>query len=71
MAGSIVASFIAMLGKVGDHAPHGGPIVIPVVDNRLMYALAIVVGSIVTALLINLLKKTTEKAVAETPGATS
>ena len=26
-----------MLGKVGDHAPHGGPIVLPVVDNRLIY----------------------------------
>jgi PTS system fructose-specific IIC component len=68
MAGSIVASFIAMLGGVGDHAPHGGPIVIPVVDHRGAYVLAIVVGSAVTALVINVLKKTTDKAVAETAG---
>ncbi len=68
MVGSIVAAFIAMLGGVGDHAPHGGPIVLPVVDHRWAYVLAIVVGSVVTALVINLLKKTTDKAVAETAG---
>lgn len=69
MAGSIVAAFIAMLGGVGDHAPHGGPIVLPVVDHRWAYVLAIATGSVVTALLINLLKKTTDKAVADTAGA--
>jgi fructose-specific phosphotransferase system IIC component len=56
MIGSMVASTIAMLGNVGDHAPHGGPIVIPVVDNRLMYVVAILCGMAVTAVLINALK---------------
>ncbi|HWY21486.1 MAG TPA: PTS fructose transporter subunit IIC [Candidatus Acidoferrum sp.] len=56
MLGSAVAAVIAMLGKVGDHAPHGGPIVIPVVDHRLAYILAILTGTIVTAVSINLLK---------------
>jgi fructose-specific phosphotransferase system IIC component len=60
MVGSMVASAIAMLGGVGDHAPHGGPIVLPVVDNRLIYVLAIVAGTVVTALVMNLVKKTTE-----------
>jgi fructose-specific phosphotransferase system IIC component len=60
MVGSMVASAIAMLGGVGDHAPHGGPIVLPVVDNRLVYVLAIVAGTLVTALAINLVKKTTD-----------
>ena len=32
-----------------------------------MYVIAIVAGSTVTALVINLLKKTTERPVAETP----
>src|ERR1019366_5883528 len=32
MLGSMVAATIAMLGGVGNHAPHGGPIVLPVVD---------------------------------------
>lgn len=56
MAGSMVASVIAMLGGVGDQAPHGGPIVLPVVQQRLMYVVAIVCGTLVTAGLINLLK---------------
>ncbi len=56
MIGSMVAAVIAMLGNVGDHAPHGGPIVLPVVDGKLMYIIAIIAGTLVTALLINLLK---------------
>lgn len=61
MFGSMVASTIAMLGGVGDHAPHGGPIVLPVVDGRLMYVIAIVIGSLTTAVAINSVKKFTEK----------
>src|SRR5277367_3672252 len=61
MFGSMVAATIAMLGGVGDHAPHGGPIVLPVVDHRLMYVVAIITGAIVTAITINLVKKFTEK----------
>jgi fructose-specific phosphotransferase system IIC component len=61
MLGSIVAAVVAMLGGVGDHAPHGGPIVLPVVDHRLVYVAAIVAGSLVTALAINTVKRLTEK----------
>lgn len=57
MLGSAVGSVIAMLGGVGDHAPHGGPIVLPVVDNRLAYVAAIVAGSVTVALAINAWKK--------------
>ena len=66
--GSVVAATIAMLGRVGDHAPHGGPIVLPVVDNRLMYVIAIVAGTIVTALAINFVKAATEKPAAVPEG---
>lgn len=59
--GSVVAAAIAMLGRVGDHAPHGGPIVLPVVDNRLVYVLAIAAGAVVTALTVNVVKRLTEK----------
>jgi fructose PTS system EIIBC or EIIC component len=62
MIGSMVASTLAMLGGVGDHAPHGGPIVLPVIDQRLMYVVAIVAGTIVTAAVVTLVKRTTEKA---------
>jgi fructose PTS system EIIBC or EIIC component len=61
MIGSMVAATIAMVGGVGNHAPHGGPIVLPVIDHRLMYIVAIVVGALVTALCINTLKRFTEK----------
>ena len=61
MLGSMVAASVAMLGGVGDHAPHGGPIVMPVVDGRIMFGIAIVVGTIVTALAITTLKSLTRK----------
>jgi len=61
MLGSMVAAVIAMIGGVGDHAPHGGPIVLPVVDNRIAYVFAIVVGTLVTALAIILLKTVTQR----------
>ena len=57
----MVASVLAMMGHVGDHAPHGGPIVLPVVDQRLAYVLAIVVGTIVTAVSINVVKSLSRK----------
>jgi fructose-specific phosphotransferase system IIC component len=61
MLGSMVASTVAMLGGVGDHAPHGGPIVLPVVDRRLWYIAAIAAGSAVTALAINAVKRVSER----------
>jgi fructose PTS system EIIBC or EIIC component len=57
MVGSAIGSVIAMIGGVGDHAPHGGPIVLPVVDNRFVYLAAIITGSLVVAFGINALKK--------------
>jgi fructose-specific phosphotransferase system IIC component len=65
MFGSMVAASIAMLGGVGDHAPHGGPIVLPVIDHRLTYVVAIIAGAIVTAVTINLVKTLTEKPAVE------
>jgi PTS system fructose-specific IIC component len=56
MIGSAVASVIAMVGRVGDHAPHGGPIVLFAVDHRWPYVLAIAAGTLVTTFLIVLLK---------------
>ena len=56
VTGSSLAAVIAMLGGVGDHAPHGGPIVLPVVDHRLAFCGAILVGMVVTALAINFVK---------------
>lgn len=59
--GSMTAAVIAMLGSVGNHAPHGGPIVLPVIDNPIMYVVAILAGTVVTAVAINLLKSIAHK----------
>ena len=61
MAGSSVGSVIAMLGKVGDHAPHGGPIVLPVVESRLMYVVAILAGTLVVSALMTLIRARSKK----------
>ncbi|SFE50987.1 PTS system, fructose-specific IIC component [Bacillus sp. OV194] len=59
MAGSMVASTIAMLGHVGNNVPHGGPIVavLGAISHPLMYFIGIIAGVAVTAFLVNTLKK--------------
>jgi len=65
MAGSSVGAVVAMLGRVGDHAPHGGPIVLPVVDHRLMFVAAILAGTLTVAGLMSLLKRRSTPAPSE------
>ncbi|MBZ2175068.1 PTS fructose transporter subunit IIC [Schnuerera sp. xch1] len=57
VVGSSVGAAVAAIGKVGDHAPHGGPIVLPVIDNKLMFIVAVLIGIAVTVLMVNYLKK--------------
>lgn len=57
MVGSSIGAAVAAIGKVGNHAPHGGPIVLPVVDNKIMFIVAVLIGIAVTALMVNALKK--------------
>ncbi|MBT2574327.1 PTS sugar transporter subunit IIA [Bacillus sp. ISL-51] len=59
MAGSMTGSVIAMTGHVGDRVAHGGPIVavLGAVDHVLMFFIAVIAGSLVTALFVNVLKK--------------
>lgn len=59
MAGSMTGAVIAMIGNVGDRVAHGGPIVavLGAVDNVFMFFVAIIAGSIVTAVIVNVLKK--------------
>lgn len=65
MAGSSVGAVVAMLGRVGDHAPHGGLIVLPVVDNRLMFVAAILAGTLTVAGLMSLFKRRAKPAPSE------
>ncbi|MED1864057.1 fructose-specific PTS transporter subunit EIIC [Fictibacillus nanhaiensis] len=56
--GSAVAGALSMVFGIGLPAPHGGAFVIPIVNgNPLLYVLAILIGSIVTAFIAGILKK--------------
>lgn len=56
--GSAIGNVIAFLFGVLNHAPWGGFIVLPVIEGRIGYITGIVVGSFVTAIMVNILKKT-------------
>lgn len=61
MVGSAVAGALSMMFHIGLRAPHGGVFVIPLVDGQwLLYLLAVVIGSIITAILLGILKKPVE-----------
>lgn len=64
VAGSVVGSVIAMIGNVGDKVAHGGPIVavLGAVDHVVMFFIAAIVGVLVTAFMVNFLKKDVESA---------
>jgi len=56
--GSAVAGALSMMFGIGLPAPHGGAFVIPIVNgNPLLYVAAILIGSVVTAIMAGLLKK--------------
>ncbi|WML40186.1 fructose-specific PTS transporter subunit EIIC [Neobacillus sp. OS1-2] len=58
MVGSAIAGALSMAFGIGLRAPHGGIFVVPLVEGgALLYALAILIGSVVSALLIGFLKK--------------
>ncbi len=57
MVGAVAGNIIPFLMGVLNHAPWGGLIVLPVVEGRLGYILGIITGSLVTALMVNFLKK--------------
>ncbi|OIK09570.1 PTS fructose transporter subunit IIA [Bacillus sp. MUM 116] len=58
MAGSAVAGALSMAFGIGLRAPHGGIFVVPLVEGgALQYALAILIGAVVTAVLLGILKK--------------
>ena len=57
IAGSAVAGALSMAFGCTLMAPHGGIFVFPVVGNALLYLVALIVGTVVSALLLGLLKK--------------
>lgn len=57
VVGSAVAGALSAVFKCTLMAPHGGIFVFPVVGNAVMYLVSLVVGSIISALLLGVLKK--------------
>ncbi|CAM3201723.1 PTS fructose transporter subunit EIIC [Streptobacillus felis] len=57
MVGGAAASVTSLLLNATNNAAWGGLIVLPVVTNRIGYIIAIIVGSVVTAVMVSLLKK--------------
>ena len=57
VAGSAVAGALSMAFGCTLMAPHGGIFVFPVVGNALMYVVALIVGTIISAALLGVLKK--------------
>ena len=55
--GSAVAGALSMAFNCTLMAPHGGIFVFPVVGNAVMYLAALVVGTVVSAVLLGILKK--------------
>ncbi len=61
MLGSGVAGALSMFFGAKLMAPHGGIFVFPVVEQGLMYLLALVIGTLVSAFMLGFLKKTIEE----------
>ena len=59
--GSAAAGALSMAFNCTLMAPHGGIFVFPVVGNALMYVVSLVVGTVIGALLLGLLKKNVEE----------
>ena len=58
VVGSAVAGALTMVFHIGLPAPHGGIFVFPVVEgNGFLYLLAVLIGSVITAIMVGLLKK--------------
>ena len=55
--GSAIAGGMSMLFGCTLMAPHGGIFVFPVVGNAVMYLVSLVVGTVISAVLLGLLKK--------------
>ncbi|QIB27624.1 PTS fructose transporter subunit EIIC [Caloranaerobacter azorensis] len=65
MIGGAAGSATAFLLGAANHAPWGGWIVLPVVEGRISYIIATLIGVIVTALVVNILKKPVQQNIEE------
>lgn len=68
MAGSAVTAVASLLFNATLQAPHGGIFVVGLIGNWLLYLVAIAIGTVVTALVVNMLKAMRSTEGAAAPG---
>lgn len=61
IVGSAIAGALSMAFNCTLMAPHGGIFVFPVVGNALLYLLALAIGTVISAVMIGVLKKKVEE----------
>ena len=57
MIGAAISGALTMAFHIELRAPHGGIFVLPIVNNPIMYLFAIVIGSVITAVILGFVKK--------------
>ncbi len=55
--GAAISGALSMAFHIELRAPHGGLFVLPIVNNPALYLLAIVIGSVITAVILGFIKK--------------
>ena len=55
--GAAISGALSMAFHIELRAPHGGLFVLPIVNNPALYLLAIIIGSVITALILGFIKK--------------
>ncbi len=70
MLGGVVTGAMTMAFGVTSAAPHGGIWILPVIDGRLAFVASILVGTVITGVVVTVLKRFghVEKRVGEVPG---
>ena len=57
VCGSAVAGGLSMIWGCGSPVPHGGMLTVPLFDNPGMFVLALAIGSVITGVILSLIKK--------------
>lgn len=60
VVGGIVGNVVAFAFNVINHAPWGGWIVLPVVEGKIFYIIATMLGALTTAIMVNALKSSSK-----------
>ncbi|HJC04970.1 MAG TPA: PTS fructose transporter subunit IIC [Candidatus Enterocloster excrementipullorum] len=57
VCGSAIAGGLSMVWGCGSPVPHGGMLTVPLFDNPVMFCVALLIGSVITGVILSLIKK--------------